>query len=51
MKRLRQRCCVSLSPLGLSAGFTLQSESDRESMLPWLLLWRDNQWHRPPSKR
>jgi hypothetical protein len=55
MKRLRDRCCVSQSPLELSASLTLQSDSKRESLLLWrdrlLLLWRENQWRRPPSKR
>jgi hypothetical protein len=54
MKRFRQRCCVSRSPLGLSSSLTLQPQSDREHMLmlrKHLLLWRDNQWRRPPSKR
>ena len=55
MKRLRQWCCVSQSSLELSSGLTLQpTKSDCELTLPWresLLLWRDHQWHRPPSKR
>jgi len=55
MKRLRHRCCVSLSPLELSASLTLQPGFSREPLLLWrnrlLLLWRENQWRRPPSKR
>ena len=54
MKRLRDRCCVSQSPLELSASLTLQPGSNREPLLLWrypLLLWRENQWRRPPSKR
>jgi hypothetical protein len=56
MKRLRHRCCVSQSPLELPASLTtLQPGSKRESLLLWrsrlLLLWRENQWRRPPSKR
>jgi hypothetical protein len=47
MKRLCQRCRVSPSSLDLAANLTLQPEPD----LKWVLLWRDNQWHRPPSKR
>jgi hypothetical protein len=54
MKRLRQRCCVSLSQLGSTSSLTLHHRSDRDAKLHWrdtLLLWRDNQWRRPPSKR
>jgi hypothetical protein len=51
MKRLRQRCCVSLSSLEISASLTLGLQGQAQEMLLWrddLLLWRDRQW---PSKR
>jgi hypothetical protein len=57
MKRLRQRCCVPLSQLGSTSSLTLHHQSDRsdrDAKFHWrdtLLLWRDNQWRRPPSKR
>jgi hypothetical protein len=51
MKRLRQRCCVSLSALENPASFTLRLQREPLKILLWrddLLLWRDHQW---PSKR
>jgi hypothetical protein len=57
MKRLRQRCCDVLSELGSTSSLTLHhpfDRSDRDAKFHWrdtLLLWRDNQWRRPPSKR
>ena len=47
MKRLYHRCGVSLSSLSPKASLTLRPEPD----FKWVLLWRDNQRHRPPSKR
>jgi hypothetical protein len=47
MKRLCQRCGVIPDRLVSDAGRTLRPEPDRK----WVLLWRDNQRHRPPSKR
>jgi hypothetical protein len=46
MKRLCQRCGVFSDPLA-PASLTLDPEPD----FKWVLLWRDNQRHRPPSKR
>ncbi len=46
MKRLCHRCGVSPSSLSPKASLTLQPEPD----FKWVLLWRDNQRHRPPSK-
>lgn len=57
MKRLHQPCCVTVRQLGSPSNFTLQHQSDRsdrDAKFLWRdipLLWRDNQWHRPPSKR
>jgi len=45
MKRLCQRCGVLSDRLIPS--LTLRPEPDFQ----WMLLWRDNQRHRPPSKR
>jgi hypothetical protein len=47
MKRLCHRCGVFPDLLSLDASLTLQPEPD----FKWVLLWRDNQRHRPPSKR
>lgn len=50
MKRLRQRCSVSLRSPEMSASLTLRLQPEHE-LLQWrddLLLWRDHQW---PSKR
>jgi len=47
MKRLCHRCGVSASSLSPMASLTLRPEPD----FKWVLLWRDNQRHRPPSKR
>jgi hypothetical protein len=46
MKRLYHRCGVSSSSLSQTASLTLRPEPD----FKWVLLWRDNQRHRPPSK-
>jgi len=46
MKRLCQRCGVSSSWLIYATSLTLRPEPDWK----WVLLWRDNQRHRPPSK-
>jgi hypothetical protein len=46
MKRLYHRCGVPLSLLSQRASLTLRPEPD----FKWVLLWRDNQRHRPPSK-
>ena len=43
MKRLCHRCGVSPSLLSPKASLTLQPEPD----FKWVLLWRDNQRHRP----
>ena len=45
MKRLCQRCGVSSSWLTNAMSLTLRPEPDWK----WVLLWRDNQRHRPPS--
>jgi len=47
MKRLCQRCGVIPDRLVTDASRTLRPEPDWK----WVLLWRDNQRHRPPSKR
>ena len=47
MKRLCHRCGVFPSRLVPDASRTLRPEPDWK----WVLLWRDNQRHRPPSKR
>jgi hypothetical protein len=46
MKRLYQ-CGFSPSLLSPKATITLRLEPD----FKWVLLWRDNQRHRPPSRR
>jgi hypothetical protein len=46
MKRLYHRSSVSLRSLSPKASITLQPDPD----FKWVLLWRDNQRHRPPSK-
>jgi hypothetical protein len=46
MKRLCHRCGVSSSRLDPLASLTLQPEPH----FLWVLLWRNNQRHRPPSK-
>ena len=47
MKRLCQRCGVISDRLAPNASCTLRPEPDWK----WVLLWRNNQRHRPPSKR
>ena len=47
MKRLCQRCGVISDRLAPNASSTLRSEPNWK----WVLLWRNNQRHRPPSRR
>src|SRR5262245_9792073 len=46
MKRLYHRSSVSSGLLSPKASLTLQPNPD----FRWVLLWRNNQRHRPPSK-
>jgi len=46
MKRLYHRSSVFPRSLSPKASITLQPDPD----FKWVLLWRDNQRHRPPSK-
>ncbi len=46
MKRLYHRSSVSSRSLSPKASITLQPDPD----FKWVLLWRNNQRHRPPSK-